>query len=129
METTDLFVGSFNELAQEAHQNSRNKGFWEEKDALVELASTAGLEDFANRAICGLELALIHSETSEALEGIRKVLQDDHLPEFTMEECEMADVLIRVMDRAAGRKLRVAEAVIAKMAYNQKRPYKHGKTC
>lgn len=43
-------------------------------------------------------LALIASELSEAMEGERKDLMDDHLPHRKMAEVEMADVIIRIMD-------------------------------
>ena len=71
-------------------------------------------------------MALIHSEASEALEGIRKDLPDDHLPELKMEVAELADVLIRILDYAGAYQLPIAEAVIAKMAYNTQRPFMHG---
>jgi hypothetical protein len=43
-------------------------------------------------------LMLVVSELSEALEGHRKNLQDDHLPRRKMFEVELADVVIRVCD-------------------------------
>lgn len=66
----------------------------------------------------GEMIALMHSELSECLEGVRKNLQDNHCPDFTSEEVELADLFIRAFDYAAGRKLRLGEAFIAKMAYN-----------
>lgn len=72
-------------------------------------------------------IALMHSELSEALEGLRKPQQSDHIPKFTLVEEEMADLLIRVFDFAGARELRLAEALTAKMAYNKTRPYRHGK--
>lgn len=47
-------------------------------------------------------LMLIVSELSEAMEGERKDLMDDHLPHRKMAEVELADVLIRVFDFAGG---------------------------
>jgi hypothetical protein len=46
--------------------------------------------------------ALIASELSEALEGERKSLMDDHLPHRKMAEVEMADAVIRILDYAGG---------------------------
>lgn len=66
-------------------------------------------------------LCLVHSEISEALEGYRKNLPDDHLPEFKSIEVELADAMIRILDMAGGLKLRLAEAFVAKMDYNRHR--------
>ena len=48
----------------------------------------------------GTMLALIHSEISEALEGLCKNQMDDHLPHRPMAEVELADALIRILDFA-----------------------------
>lgn len=75
----------------------------------------------------GTFLALIHAELSEALEGLRNGNPpDSHIPEFTSLEAELADAVIRILDYAAHRNLRLAEAIIAKMKYNEKREHKHG---
>ena len=94
-----------------------------------------GFEEQAERAIgteyemdnLGLKIALIHTELSEALESFRHGdPPSDHIPEFTGSEEEFADVIIRIMTVAQGRGLRVAEALIAKQAFNAARPFKHG---
>jgi len=69
----------------------------------------------------GEMLALIHSEVSEALEGYRKNLYDDHLPNRSMIEVELADVIIRVFDLAGYLSLDLGGAYIEKRAYNAKR--------
>lgn len=66
----------------------------------------------------GEQIALIHSELSEALEGVRKGLMDDKLPHRTMEEVEMADTVIRIFDYCAGHGLDLDGAYQDKMAYN-----------
>ncbi len=48
----------------------------------------------------GVSISLIHSELSEALEGDRKSLMDDHLPDRRMAEVELADAIIRACDTA-----------------------------
>lgn len=45
---------------------------------------------------------LMVSELSEAMEGERKDLMDDHLPHRKMAEVEMADFVIRVLDFGGG---------------------------
>ena len=101
---------NIDEMAQAAFANSRDKGFWDE-----------------NPRNKGEMIALMHSELSEMLEGVRKPGPDEHCPDFTKEEVELADLLIRAGDYAAGHGLRVTEALQAKMAYNRSRPHKHGK--
>lgn len=72
-------------------------------------------------------IALIHSELSEAVEGIRKDAMDDKLPHRKMEEVELADVLIRMEDYAGTYSLDLGGARDEKEFMNTTRPYKHGK--
>lgn len=74
----------------------------------------------------GEQIALMHSELSEGLEALRKDLKSDHIPEFLGIEEELADVIIRIAHYTKRKNLRTAEAVIAKMQFNESRPYKHG---
>lgn len=69
----------------------------------------------------GEMLALIHSEISEALEGYRKNLNDDHLPHRKMIEVELADAIIRICDLAGYLSLDLGGAVAEKLEYNSKR--------
>src|SRR6185369_5087418 len=66
----------------------------------------------------GEAIALMHSELSEALEGIRKDLMDDKLPHRKSEEVELADCIIRILDYCGGFKLDIDGAVHEKHAYN-----------
>lgn len=69
----------------------------------------------------GEVIALMHSELSEALEGWRKGLMDDHLPSRKMVEVELADAVIRILDTAEAEGLDLAGAMQEKFAYNQRR--------
>lgn len=68
-------------------------------------------------------LALIHSEISEALEGERKNLMDDKLPQYPMAVVEIVDAFIRGLDYLAGfyPDVDVQAVFDAKMAYNARR--------
>jgi len=67
------------------------------------------------------KLALVHSEISEALEGARKGINDDHLPARLMLEVELADAVIRIADLAGALGLDLGGAIADKMVYNAQR--------
>lgn len=70
----------------------------------------------------GEMLALIHSEISECLEGVRGSLPDTHLPQYPMEIVELADAVIRIFDYAEGHKLGpLGPVILNKMLYNRQR--------
>lgn len=98
-----LFSEALTYLSYECHARSVVAGWWDKP---------------RNAGEC---IALMHSELSEALEGVRKGAQDEHLPGFTSEEVELADSLIRHFDYAGARQLRLGEAFVAKLLYNANR--------
>lgn len=69
----------------------------------------------------GTCLALIHSEISEAMEGDRKNLMDDHLPHRKMAEVELADAVIRICDLAGREGMDLGGALAEKLEYNLNR--------
>lgn len=108
--TDDDIIRVLRELQRRAHKNAKAKGFWDNPKAFA------------------VDIALIHSELSEALEADRHGdPPSDHIPEFRGTEEEFGDVLIRVFDVSAKHGMRLGEVVLAKMAFNAGRPGKHGK--
>lgn len=77
--------------------------------------------DRTDNNVIGTKLCLIHSEVSEALEGVRKDSMDSHLTDRKTLEVELADATIRIFDLAEALKLDLAGAIIEKLAYNQQR--------
>lgn len=94
---------------------------WETSDTKGWHAGTRSLPE---------ELALIHSEVSEALEAyrdnlpMRDIVNIDGKPEGVA--IELADVMIRVADTCMERGIPLEDAIKAKLAYNKTRPYRHG---
>ena len=97
-------------MTQACHNNAWNAGWWHD------INTGEVKERNVPEALC-----LIHSEVSEALEGFRKGVYDDHLTDRPMLEVELADAVIRIFDLAGGMKLDVAGAIAEKLEYNRKR--------
>jgi NTP pyrophosphatase (non-canonical NTP hydrolase) len=109
-------------LIQNCHTVAIDRGWWTDRNGL----STRRKYDPAapNGGVArniGELLCLIHSEISEAMEGARKGLMDDHLPDRTMLEVELADAAIRIFDMAGGLGLDLAGAIADKLEYNSTR--------
>lgn len=66
----------------------------------------------------GTRIALMHSELSEMLEGVRKDTMDDHVPTRKTEEVEAADLLIRLLDHCGYHNLDLWGAYYDKSLYN-----------
>lgn len=115
-----------NDVAEEAHQNSRIKGFYDGPTNIAE------------------KIALIHSEASEALECDRKDMyckssaipmwmDDENFKSWFRKnvkdtfEDELADIAIRVFDLAAFKGIDLESHILGKMRYNSLREQRHGK--
>jgi NTP pyrophosphatase (non-canonical NTP hydrolase) len=119
---------SITELIKEAHENAVEHGWWEEERTF------------------GEQIALMHSELSEALEeyrngkGINQLYYsgifdgENYVAGQPTQVCkkpegipaELADVVIRIFDTCGKYGIDLEKAIEIKMAYNKIRPYKHG---
>ena len=121
---------SIPELIKEAHENAIEHGWWEEERSF------------------GEQIALMHSELSEALEdyrnerGMTEVYYEckrDCSCSIAMPGCEkckyakpcgipveLADTIIRIFDTCGKYGIDLERAIQIKMAYNKTRPYRHG---
>jgi NTP pyrophosphatase (non-canonical NTP hydrolase) len=130
----EVFVASFRRLAEHINEWAERKG-WNEDDPMRWQPVNA--DGYTPDRVRGIliahdisKVALMGTELAEAIEGIRHGNPpSDKIGDagFNQVEEELADTIIRIAHFAAQRNYRVAEALIAKLAYNEKRPYKHGK--
>jgi NTP pyrophosphatase (non-canonical NTP hydrolase) len=99
-------------LMHESHRIAVDHGWWDGERPIPEL------------------LMLIVTEAAEAMEAYRastNVVQlSDKIQGFDGMEEELADIMIRVADMAKANGYRLSEAIVAKLKYNESRPYRHG---
>lgn len=109
---------TINKMVKEAHETAKEHGWWEEERSF------------------GEQIALIHSELSEALEEARDDSAMDLIYYFNdrngnPKPCgiptELADAVIRIADLCGHYGIDLDNAIKIKMQYNKGREYKHGK--
>jgi len=102
-------IAVIDELQAEAHKTSVEHGWWEEPRGDLEC------------------MMLVVTEIGEAGEAFRdgNPMSGKIVP-FSCEEEELADVLIRIFDLCEHRGFELGKALVAKMAYNKTRPFRHG---
>jgi hypothetical protein len=124
-----LFVAGLKVFAEDVFQNEIKKGFQVDEDKEYFIKNELGILESVDlsKVFSARRISLIHSEVSELLESTRKLGMDEHCPEFTNEEIEAADILIRLMTYCGRRNLRIMEAALAKTEFNESRPYLHNK--
>lgn len=146
---------TINEMAEKAHNNAKDKGFYLSTETALKVAenyteeSGDDMYSHIKDAFIAQRLALIHSEVSEALEAARDnrlertcYCTDDELEEMTdtsfaihYKECfkdrfaaDLAGTMIRLGDLANWLGIDLQRAVELEMRYNSTRAHKHGKS-
>lgn len=105
-------MANLNDYADQSHRD--NAQWWE--------------DEFGNSIVRdkGNLLMLIVSEIAECMEGERKSLMDDKLPDRRMAEVELADALIRIFDYAGAYGYDLEGAYQDKRHFNARREdHKH----
>lgn len=101
-----------------AHGIAQEAGWW-----VLDGKDVRDHPQFIRKLWEGTKLGLITTEVSEAIEGHRKNVRDDHLPQWRMWMVELGDVMIRSGDFAGGlaSPYSLARATVDKMVYNTQR--------
>jgi len=116
--TPSLIAVYVNKVQRHCHSLAKESGWWTDTETGLSIKEASGRWW---QHVISSKLALVHSEVSESLEGYRKDLMDDHLPNRKMIEVELADALIRICDLAGAMDLDLGGAVVEKLLYNQSR--------
>lgn len=145
--TTDQTRATLTDLQQRIFDINESKGFHLDRPKPMRPGSTlAGIAERNQRLANwqGNKLMLIVSEVAEAQDEIRNghAADETYYPTAQTDldgsiiggpfkpegvPSEIADVVIRCFDFAATEGFNLADIIFEKLAYNETRPYKHGK--
>lgn len=132
---TSLYI---NKMMEEVAEVEESHGFWDQNRWNGETYAEdieegkvfvcVSLEEY-RRLVIMEKVALAHAELSEFVEGMRKDPEaiSSKTPEHSAGAEELADAIIRILGIAKRLGYNIGSAVVDKSAYNETRPYKHGK--
>lgn len=141
---TAMFLELMEKVRDLCHQNSKDKGFWDEGVRWLRSENKDPEPIVVKPWNFGEKVALIHSELSEMFEAWRcnKTESDKDIcvidplrrteadpigtRRITAVEEEMADTFIRLLDLCGKLDIDVGRVILAKMEYNKGRPHMHG---
>ena len=108
-------MSSIEKIAAQAYGDNTDRGFYDDIDS-------DNVRDLLSMIMLGV------TEDAELVEALRRPepQMSEKIPEFTEEEEEWADAILRRLDYGAFRGLRIAEVLEAKMKYNRTRGHRHG---
>lgn len=113
------------ELVEVCGTRARAAGWYSDYDRMMNVIALQDdyikLRKFFKTTYNASRIALIQSEASEALEGVRKDKMDDHLPHLPSVDVEMADVVIRIADFCYANGIDLERAILEKLEYNASR--------
>lgn len=123
-----------NELCKRAHDNAVAKGFYETERGLPELLmlTVSELAEAMEAERKGAQVEGIYQEWAREYADPAKEWDDDCINSYFVElrgtiEEEIADACIRIFDLCGYYGIDLEAHILAKMAYNETRPPKHGK--
>ena len=97
-------------ICKEIHQRNLDAGWWNDTETGEYLGDNIYYQTS--------KVLLMHAEISEAVEGMRKGLMDDKLPQYENEAVEMADLFIRWADYVGMKGWPMQEIIETKLGFN-----------
>jgi NTP pyrophosphatase (non-canonical NTP hydrolase) len=117
-----IYPQTLDDIARSIHEQNRSKGFYDRERLVVVDPVLGDVEGRpVNPSLPSEKLLLIVSEVCETQNALRN-------NDFENEAEEVADILIRTLDYAAWRGIKLDSEVWKKMGKNQERPHLHGRS-
>ena len=109
----EIMKEQINELVKDIHETNKSAGWWNDP--------ITGESLLDNPYVIGTKFMLVTTEVAEAVEGFRKNLMDDKLPQYKMVDVEIADAVIRLFDLAGALNVDLGKIIEKKREVNANR--------